>query len=238
LIDIAKIPVVDFIEQTTVRLISSAYIKEPALAPLADNSDDLSILEDIEIQTSSRHNSFIALPLGVNPAELLSSFHGFGWTYVNAAFCYTRASGNRFNSANRGAWYACYGNNAVATSQAEVAYHLSIELDNVGIYDNITNYRELLAGFATRLHDLGNYTDKDFLHSDPLIAYAPGQTLAQNIQLEGGNGVLYPSARKPGGNCLAAFRPHIVQNIRHGATWQFKWDGTREPAVSIVSDLR
>jgi len=71
----------------------------------------------------------------------------------NAAFCYTRATGNRFNGPERGAWYASHGYLAVETAQAEVAWHLTRELEATGVFENVTAYRELLAGFTTRLHD-------------------------------------------------------------------------------------
>jgi len=231
LIDPAEIQIVDFTEQTTIRLISTAYIDEPALSPLADDDDDLNILEDIETMTSPRHNTLVAVPPGVSPDELLTEIHGPGWTYVNAAFCYTRSTGNRFNSVKRGAWYATYGDNAAETSQAEVAYHLTNELDNVGIYENITAYRELLAGFTTKFHNLNDIGKQEFLQPDSKTAYPAGQALAESILRSGGNGLLYPSTRYSNGCCLAAFRPHIIQNIRHGNTWQFEWNGNRQPII-------
>ncbi|MCF6302589.1 MAG: RES family NAD+ phosphorylase [Devosiaceae bacterium] len=237
MIELEEIPFMDFGEQTTIRLISTAYIEEPALTPLVEDLDELKILEQLEMLTSARHNSLTAIPPDVTPDELLSPAHGFGWTYINAAFCYTRTSGNRFNTPTRGAWYAAYGKQAAPTSQAEVAFHLSNELDNVGIYNNTPNFRELRAGFATILHDLSGFTNHDFLHPDPAIAYGPGQLLAQNIRQSGGNGVLYPSARNPGGKCLAAFRPNMVQNIRLGQTWQFKWEGGRKPTISRAKNF-
>ena len=232
MIDLAAIPVVRFTEQTTIRLIATAYIDEPALSPLVDDDGDLDVVEDIEMMTSARHDAFGAVPPGVDPDELLTEVHGFGWTIINAAFCYTRKKGNRFNAADRGAWYACHGDNAAETSRAEVAFHLTRELDNVGIYDNVTAYRELLAGFVTEFHDLNGFGAQDFLDPDIRFAYPAGQTLAGNILQNGGNGVLYPSARHPGGQCLAAFRPGIVQNVRQGQTWVFEWNGQREPAIS------
>lgn len=122
MIDLAAIPIADFTQKTTIRLISTAYIDEPALSPLADNDDDLSLLEEVEMMTSARQNSLAVVPIDVDPDELLSEAHGFGWTYVNAAFCYTRSTGNRFNAAERGAWYACYGENAARTCQDDIAH--------------------------------------------------------------------------------------------------------------------
>ncbi|MFK5977923.1 MAG: RES family NAD+ phosphorylase [Rhizobiaceae bacterium] len=234
MIDLADIPVVDFTEQTTLRLISTAYIDEPALSPLADSEEELNILSEVEMMTSARHNSLVAVPAGVDPTELLSGINGFGSTYVNAAFCYTRKTGNRFNSSERGAWYASYGDNAAKTCQAEIAFHLTRELNNVGVYENITNYREILAGFTTTFYDLGSNEAEDYLQPEPDIAYPAGQILARNILQNGGNGVLYPSSRYRDGQCLAAFRPHIIQNVRDGDVWQFEWSGKPEPVIRPV----
>lgn len=79
--------------------------------------------------TSARRSLSMPLPGGLHPGELLTEAAGYGWTLVNAAFCYTRATGNRFNGPERGAWYAAYGKLAVETAQAEVTWHLTRELE-------------------------------------------------------------------------------------------------------------
>lgn len=235
MIDTSSIPVVDFTEHITVRLISTAYIDEPALAPLIDDEDELAILEEIEGLTSARRGFIEVVPVGVNPEELLTAAHGYGWTYINAAFCYTRATGNRFNGPERGAWYATYGENAVETSKSEVSWHLTREFDATGIYENLTMYRELIAGFTTQFHDVYGYAKEAFLNDDPKLAYGPGQALARGVIMSKGNGIVYPSCRMKGGNCLVAFRPIIVQNVRQGDTWEFNWAGARAPTISKAS---
>ena len=40
---------------------------------------------------------------GLDPAELLTEADGYGLTYVNAAFCYARATCNRFSGSDCGA---------------------------------------------------------------------------------------------------------------------------------------
>ena len=62
-------------------------------------------------------------------------------------------TGNRFNAPERGSWYASDGDLAFGSAQAEVAWHLTRELEATGVFENVTAYRELLAGFTTRLHD-------------------------------------------------------------------------------------
>jgi len=234
-IDVSQIPVRDFIEASTTRLISTAYIDEPALAPLADDENELSFLEGLEGLSSSRRELPEFIPSGVDPGELVNEHHGYGWTYVNAAFCYTRETGNRFNGPERGAWYATWTDDRVETAMAEVAWHLTRELEATGIFDNITAYRELNASFATAFHDLEDYTEEPIFKPDPETGYPAGQRLAAQLLIAGSNGVIYPSVRRAGGSCLAAFRPHVVQNIRQGDTWVFEWAGSPEPAISKSS---
>lgn len=231
MIDPTKVPLIPFDERDTIRLISTAYIDEPALTPLVDDGDELAFLETIEGLTSSRQNTGMPLPSGVFSQELLTDKDGFGWSYINAAFCYTRSTGNRFNGPDRGAWYACWGPEALKTSQAEVSWHLTRELEATGIFDNLTAYRELLAGFIVNLHDLRDYKKDTILSPEPTLAYPQGQILAKALMQSGSQGIVYPSARHKGGQCLAAFRPRIVQNVRYGDTWQFEWSGSVEPKI-------
>jgi hypothetical protein len=227
------IPVIDVFEPTTVRLIPTAYITEPALTPLADSDADLAILSRLEGLTSARL-SLPAIPDGVEPAELMTEAAGYGYSYVNAAFCYVRPGGNRFNDERRGAWYAAMGERAGATARAEVIFHLTRELDNVGIYENITRYREVLAGFlASGFLDVRQERSADYLASEPAIAYPAGQSLARRHFGAGGNGIVYPSVRAQAGTCLVAFRPHLVQNIRLGMAVTMEWSGRREPEVML-----
>ncbi|MEM1385939.1 MAG: RES family NAD+ phosphorylase [Pseudomonadota bacterium] len=231
MIDAASIPVETFTEPTTCRLLSTAHIDEPAISPLADDPADLDFLHGIEGLTSGRRVAAVPLPSGVSPQDLVTESHGYGWTHVNAAFCYTRATGNRFSGPDRGAWYAAYGGDAVETAQAEVSWHLTRELEATGVYENLTAYRELLAGFTAPFHDLHGFAGEAFLDPDPAEGYRAGQTLAATLLSRGSNGVLYPSVRRPGGCCLAAFRPSLVQNIRQGTIWAFEWDGQPEPHI-------
>lgn len=228
----AAVPEVDFTDAHTIRLISTAHIDEPALAPLADDAADLAILEELEAQTSSRRSKTMPLPAGLAAEELLSERAGYGWTYVNAAFCYTRPGGNRFNGPDRGAWYAGWGADAAETTQTEIAWHLTRELQATGVFDNMTAYRELIAGFTTRFHDLSGYDDPSVFNADPAIGYTAGQALARRLFEAGSRGVLYTSVRRAGGRCLAAFHPHSVQNVRQGETWLFTWSGKPEPAIT------
>ena len=59
--------------------------------------------------------------------------------------------GSRFNGPARGAWYAAF---ALETAQAEVAFHKSVELAEIGSPDESVTYDEYLADFNAEFHDL------------------------------------------------------------------------------------
>lgn len=204
------------------------------MAPLADDDVDLDFLAEIERKTSSRQNEDLPLPADVDRRELLTVASGYGWSYVNAAFCYTRPAGNRFNDERRGAWYAAWGETPADTALAEVAFHLTRELENVGVFENRTDYRELVASFIGPFVDLRERGDDAWLDSDPDVGHPAGQRLANELRAAGANGVIYPSIRRTGGMCLVAFRTNLVQNIRQGTKWRLTWDGDSTPSVMNV----
>ncbi len=226
------LPLVDLLEPATIRLISTAYIDEPAMRPLADDDAALAILERLEQRTSLRQDADMPLPPGVRRDELLTEAHGYGWTYVNAAFCYTRPSGSRFNGSERGAWYAAWGREPARTAIAEVGHHLTRELGNVGVWDNVTHYRELVAGFIGPFVDLRAQRGADYLDPDERVGHPAGQRLAGELRGAGFGGVVYPSARRAGGSCLAVFRTTMVQNVRQGSTWELTWAGSPDYVVA------
>ncbi|MHB9880154.1 RES family NAD+ phosphorylase [Pacificimonas sp. ICDLI1SI03] len=207
-------------------MISTAYLDEPAMQPLADTDAALEVLERLEGKTSLRQNYDIPPPAGVRQDELLTPAYGYGWTYVNAAFCYTRSKGNRFNGSDRGAWYATFAHEPVQTAIAEVGHHLTRELANVGIYENVTRYRELIAGFIGPFVDLRSETGADYLDPDENAGHPAGQALARELREADFGGAVYPSVRYEGGVCLAAFWTTMVQNIRQGAIWELSWSGS------------
>lgn len=227
------LPLVELAEPATVRVISTAYIDEPAMQPLADTDAALELLESIERKTSLRQNEEMPLPPGVTKGELLTPAYGYGWTYVNAAFCYAHPIGSRFNSSDRGAWYAAFEDDPSRTAITEVGYHLTRELENVGVYENVTRYRELVAGFIGPFVDLRGEAGADFLDLDETVGHKAGQALARELREADFGGVVYPSVRRAGGTCLAAFRTTLVQNIRQGATWELTWSG--DPAFAAVT---
>jgi len=224
------LPTASIAQTATVRLVASARLKEPALAPLADGDDDLDALVSLEYATHGRLAAERRGLPDLDPRELVAGVpHA---AFINAAFTYTRLGGNRFNNANRGAWYCAF---EVETSLAEVAWHLTRFLAETGSYDNTTDYAEMLADFIGAFHDLRGVTPPPAcLDPDTAIGYPEGQRLARRLRGDGSKGLVYPSVRRPTGTCLVAFHSASVQNVRQGAPWRLTWTGTSEPVVTRV----
>lgn len=221
---------VDIVQRDTVRLISTARLKEPILLALAPNQGALEDLAELEGATSGRLQAQEGGLLDLDPKELV--FGRPGHTFINAAFTYTRPGGNRFNDDERGAWYCAF---LAETALAEVAFHLSRELEAINRFENVTDYAELIADFVGRFHDLRGKTfaSDDCLSADPAVAYPAGQALARWLRSEKDSpGLIYPSVRSAGGTCLVAFHPSLVQNLRQGAIWRLEWQGSSEPEIS------
>jgi hypothetical protein len=218
----------DIVQRDTVRLISTGRLKDPVLLPLAANQGALDDLASLEGVTNRRQRAQATGLPELAPQELV--YGRAGALFINAAFTHTRPGGNRFNDAQRGAWYCGFD---ADTAIAEVGYHLTRELEAIGRFENTTDYAELLADFIGPFHDLRDaHHNRACLHPDPAIGYPAGQALAHELRAGGSNGLIYPSVRRAAGICLAAFRPDLVQNLREGGIWRLEWQGTPTPAVT------
>jgi RES domain-containing protein len=213
-------------QNDTHRLIASKYSEagDSVLTRIADDDAHLKDIFDLDNATNDRLLAENNLLPGIGIHELV-----FGVPYfriVNAAFCHAQPLGSRFNGPDRGAWYAGF---ALATAQAEVAFHKSVELAEVDWFEEEVTYDDYLADFSAEFHDIRN--DAQFADCLDPDSYVASQDLAQRL-LEGASlGVIYPSVRRKGGTCVACFRPALVMNMRKDATYRFAWKGRAEPEI-------
>ena len=142
-------------------------------------------------------------------------------TVIMAAFCHPRYEGGRFNDVERGAWYAAQ---KLATAHAEIVFHRTKELAEVGVFETSVQMRLYLADFNASFHDVrAEPQDPD--------SYEHSQILARELLTAGSNGVIYRSVRDATGDCIACFRPRLVANVRPDAHFEYRWEGTRTPSI-------
>lgn len=220
-------PVVTEAFARTVRLVTTARLRAAVLAPLVDDEDELQALAEIEGATSARMLAEDRGISGLAANELVYDVpHA---RFINASFAYAKPQQpNRFNGADRGAWYAALD---VATCLREVAYHLTNALADAGDYNAIVEYAEMFCSLAGEFLDLRQVPDHPSLDPDKAKAYPIGNALAESARAAGLNGIIYPSVRHPGGTCLVALRPAAVQSVRQGAVYRMIWSGDPAPAI-------
>ncbi|SNS89839.1 RES domain-containing protein [Sphingomonas laterariae] len=221
----APLSVVDW--PMAVRLIESKY-------PPIDLFEDLADPEDWELLAAAetRTNPRVAETIGnLDLVPVARRVSGPGASYVMAPFTHCSPDKpGRFHDGSYGAYYAARN---FETAVAEVAYHQARRLaDSRDEPGWISDMRELVGAVRTELTDIrgGGFA--------PLLApddYAPSQAFARACRDARRNGIVYPSVRNPGGECVAAFWPDVVAKPLQGRHFRYHWDGRR---IDMIRELR
>jgi len=225
------LPIAPIDQRGTHRLIPAQFADGgvSVLSRLTDDSDTLEGIFELDNATNDRLLAESRLLPGIDERELVFGIPSY--RIINAAYCHPAPGGSRFNSADRGAWYASF---ELRTSQAEVSYHRRIWLQETAWDgEDDSDYLDYLADFRADFHDLRNSAE----HRECLspTSYAASQALAAQLLEVGSGGIVYPCVRRRGGTCLACFRPVLVTNVRKGYVYKFVFTGWRgEPEIHRV----
>jgi hypothetical protein len=208
----------------TCRLVPSRYPSVGILDRVA-SPGDLDAVMELEAWTNDR----LSVELGI-----LTTIPRDEWvvgepmaSVVMAAFCHPRPDGARFSGADRGAWYAA---RTIETALAESVYNRTREVEEVGHFDTRMEMRLYHADFATTFHDIRGGSPSWTALYDP-VSYVESQRAGRALADAGSNGIVYDSVRHPGGICLACFRPRLVRKVRVAAHYEYRWHGSRVPAI-------
>ncbi len=210
-------------QRNTHRLIPAQFADSGAsvLTRLSDDPQTLEGIFQLDNATNDRLLAESRLAPGIDERELVFGIPSY--RIINAAFCHPAPGGSRFNSSDRGAWYASF---ELQTSQAEVAYHRQQWLrETAWDEQDAADYLDYLADFRAEFHDLRSATE----HADCLspTSYVASQALAAQLLALGSAGIVYPSVRRAGGTCVACFRPVLVTNVRKGELYTIVFRDSR-----------
>lgn len=225
------VPIIRDAFPRTVRLVTTARLRDSVLKPLVDNPTELDELAEIEGATSTR---LLAEEHGVTAIDTKELVYGVpGANFINASFTYAKPlEMNRFNGPNRGAWYAALD---VETCLEEVKFHMTEFLARTGKYEAVVEYAELFASLAGEYLDLRRSLGHMSLNPDPAVGYKAGNALAATVLAGGVNGIIYPSVRHVGGTCFAVLRPNAVQSIAPGGVFRMTWTSGPKPIIERIS---
>lgn len=219
-----NIPETDVRLRNTYRLIPSRYPSTGILDAIA-GPEDLDAVIELESWTNDRISAEFGILYRLPREEWVVGKPLA--TVIMAAYCHPRPTGGRFNGSERGAWYASL---TLEAAHAEIIYHRTRELAEVGVFDAVLQERAYLADFRGRFHDIREPSAAHRRYHSP-AGYTASQKLARDLLEAGSNGLVYCSPRYEGGECIACFRPRLVANVRPGSHYEYRWSGSREPAV-------
>lgn len=154
---------------------------------------------------------------------------GPGSTPIMAAFTHVNPRGSRFADSTYGVFYA---GASLATAVRETVYHRERFLNDSRYPPLTLEMREYRVDVSGLFRDLrGSSATAPLL--DPQ-SYAASQSFGAAERQAGGDGIVYPSVRDPGGECVAVFRPRALSPARQGGHYGYLWDGS---AISDVVKL-
>ena len=150
---------------------------------------------------------------------------------IMAPFTHLSPQGTRFTDGNFGAYYAA---ESIDTAIAETRFHRENFLRATHQPPIELEMRCYLADVDCELHDLrGQRARLPDIYAPS--SYTASQKLGRELRDAGSNGIAFESVRRNGGECVAVFRPRLVQNVRQSVHLRYAWDGN---SIANVYEMR
>lgn len=150
--------------------------------------------------------------------------NGPGASFVMAAFTHLNPKGSRFSDGSYGIYYAAA---ALDTAIAETVHHFGRFAADAGDPLRREDMRVLVGTVRHRMDDVAALPEAE---RGPLLdpeSYAASRRFGRRRRAAGSDGIVYPSVRHPGGDCVAAFWPDVVGIPVQERHLQYEWDGRR-----------
>ena len=157
----------------------------------------------------------------VPPDERVS---GPGASWVMASFTHRNPQGSRFSDGSYGVYYAARD---LETAIRETAYHFARFARDSGDGPRYEDMRALIGTIANRFADVAAVPAARRARILAPDDYGASRAFAAPLRAAGVNGIVYPSVRHAGGQCVAAFRPKAVGVPVPGPAIKYHFDGTR-----------
>ncbi len=220
MIDIAAIPVAHIAWKSAVRIIRSLYPPADLFDDIADPAD-WALLIQAEMKTNPRLVEALG-NLDIIPPDRRVA--GPGASYLMAPF--THMSQDRPSRFSDGTFGVLYAGDRFEVALLETAYHHGRFMARTNEPEGWTSqFREILLDVVGDMHDLrGNPAYASIL--DPLD-YGESQALGLRLREAGSNGLVYPSVRCEGSQCVGLFYPDLGGNAVQGRHLDYHWNGER-----------
>jgi hypothetical protein len=215
--------------QQTWRIIASRYPPINLFERVSPNPEVWDALVELEQLTNPRLRDEVG-QINLVPPERRVAGPNASW--VMAPFTHVNVLGSRFSNGTYGIYYAA---DQLETAIRETVHHFSRFASDSNDPPRRENMRVLLGSINRELDDVGSLDGGVRAAILDRNSYEASHPFGLERREVGSNGLLYPSVRRDGGQCIAAFWPDIVGIPIQERHLQYEWDGTR---VSRYFDYR
>lgn len=233
MIDAAQVRKSQVVWPGAVRIIRSVYPPIDLFEDVADPAD-WTLLLSAEQKTNPRLMENVG---NLDLVPLARRVGGPGASYMMAPF--THVSPDRPSRFSDGSFGVLYAGAAFDVALLETIHHhgrfMAMTNEPAGW---TSQFREIVLSIDAELHDLreGGGAFASILDPD---GYAESRALGGQLHAAGSNGVVYPSVRRAGGECVGILYPDLAENPLQGRHLDYHWDGARvdlyrEPATGAV----
>lgn len=199
----------------------------PSKFPPINFFEDLIDPADMEIAYAIENMTNDRLRQEVGDISLVATedrISGNGSTVIMAAFTHIHYP-SRFSDGSYGVYYAA---RSMQTAIKETSYHREQFLAATNQAAGELDMRVYQGEVIKPLHDLRDETFKTCLSADD---YHASQQLGKTLKTEKSWGLIYPSVRHSGGECVAALRPKAVSIPVQSCHLCYVWDGKQITTV-------
>lgn len=184
------------------------------------SSNDFEALYALEAMTNDRLRTEIG-ELDLVPKD--ERRFGVGYGPIMAAFTHLNPGGSRFSDGTYGVFYCARSRR---TAIEETRFHSALFL----AHTNEPPMRQQMRLYSVQadgnvLDIRGDLASRQFDAVLSKTSYAAGQALGREARAANVPGIVYPSVRDKGGDCLSAFRTTLLHDCRHAAFLEYEWNG-------------
>lgn len=213
--------------QRAVRIISSRYPPIDLFEDIADPAD-WPLLIAGEQKTNPRLMESIG---NLDLVPVCRRVAGPGASYLMAPF--THVSKDRSSRFSDGSYGVLYVGREFETALFETMHHHTQFMADTGQEAGWTSqFLELALDVTATAHDC-----RGLPPDDPVLSpgdYAAGQVLASALRRAGADGLVYPSVRNLGGECVGLFYPDLASRPIQARHLDYHWNGNRVDFYRIV----
>ena len=204
-----------------VRIIRSIFPPIDLFEDIADPAD-WPLIISAEQKTNPRLVDSIG-NLDLVPAQRRVA--GPGASYLMAPF--THVSPDRPSRFSDGSFGVLYAGDTFAVALAETIFHHARFMASTGERPGwASQFRELVLEVDAKLHNVRG-DDANFRPFLNPSSYEASQPFGASLRALGSDGIVYPSLRWPGGECVALFQPDCAKNPVQGRHLDYHWNGDR-----------